>query len=58
MVCMYVFIKLLFLNYLYTQRGARTHNPEIKSRTLHQMSQPGVPSFKVFMIKVAYLLFH
>jgi len=34
-------LKILFLSHLYTQHGARTHDPEIKSRTLlHQLSQP------------------
>ena len=26
---------------LCAQRGARTHNPEIESRVLHRLSQPG-----------------
>lgn len=30
-----IFSKILFLNDLYTQRGARTPNPEIKSHTFH-----------------------
>ena len=29
-----------FFSNLYTQRGARTHNPEIKSRMLYRLSQP------------------
>uniref|UniRef100_G1M818 Zonadhesin n=1 Tax=Ailuropoda melanoleuca TaxID=9646 RepID=G1M818_AILME len=32
--------KILFLNYIYIQRGARTENPEIKSHTLPRLSQP------------------
>lgn len=32
---------------LYTQRGARTHHPEIRSRMLHRLSQPGAPGFSV-----------
>ena len=35
--------KILFLSNLYTQRGALTHNPEIKSCVLHWLSQPGAP---------------
>ena len=34
----------LFLSNLYTQQGAQTHNPEIKSRMLHRLSQPGAPT--------------
>ena len=36
-------LKILFLNHLYTQHGARTHDPEIKSHVLHRPSQPGTP---------------
>ena len=32
-------LKILFLNSLYIQREAQTHNPEIKSHTLHQVIQ-------------------
>lgn len=39
----YLFLKISFLSYLYTQRGAQTHNPEIKSSMLYQLSQPGAP---------------
>ena len=39
------FKKNLFLSHLYTQCGAWSHNPEIKSRMLHQLSQPGAPLF-------------
>ena len=31
------------LGNLYTQHGARTHNPKIKSHMLHQLNQPGAP---------------
>ena len=34
------FFKILFLSNLYAQRGAQTYNPEIKSHTHHQLSQP------------------
>lgn len=37
-----------FLSNLYIQCGAWTHNPEIKSCTFHQMSQPGSPSLSLF----------
>ena len=32
-----------FLSNFYTQRGARTYNPKIKSRMLYWLSQPGAP---------------
>lgn len=35
----------LFLSNLYVQCGALTHDPEIKSPTLHGLSQPGAPAF-------------
>ena len=38
------FKKILFLSNLYTQCGAQTHNPKIKSRMLHWLSQPGALS--------------
>lgn len=40
-VILFFFLKILFLSPLYTPRGARTHNPEIESRVLHRLSQPG-----------------
>ena len=40
---------LKILSHLYTQRGARTHSPEIKSCTLHQMSQPGAPVVQLIL---------
>ena len=38
------FFKILFLSYLYTQHGAQTQNPQIKSHMLFWLSQPGVPN--------------
>ena len=35
-----VLFKILFLSNLYTQRGAWTHDPKIKSCMLYQLSQP------------------
>ena len=35
--------KILFLSILYIQCGAGTHNLEIKSPMLYQVSHPGVP---------------
>jgi len=40
-----IFFKILFLNNLYTQRGAQTQNPEIKSCTLYRLSQAPQISF-------------
>lgn len=37
------FLKILFLSSLHNQYGAQTHNPEIRSHTLHQLSQPEPP---------------
>ena len=37
------FLKNLLKNRLYAQRGPQTHNPEIKSYILYQLSQPGTP---------------
>ena len=37
----FFFLKVTFN--LYTQRGAQTHDPEIKSRAVSQLSQPGPP---------------
>ena len=44
-----LFFKILFLSNFSTKREARTYNPEIKSHTLHQLSQPeaAIFSFKV-----------
>ena len=35
--------KILFLSDLYTQRGAQTHNPEVKSHTVFWLSPLGAP---------------
>lgn len=34
-------LSFIYLSHLYTQHGARTHDPEIKHHTLLQLSQPG-----------------
>jgi len=39
--------KIVFLSNLYTQRGAWTHNPDIKSHTL-RLSQLGAPLLTIF----------
>lgn len=39
----YFLEKILVLCNLYAQGGARTYNPEIKSGTLYQLSQPSAP---------------
>ena len=38
-----LFPSFLFLSNLYTQPGAGTQNPEIKSHMLYWLSQPGTP---------------
>ena len=43
-----LFFKILFLSNLYTQHGAQTYNPEIKSRMLDQLSQSGTPIYGYF----------
>lgn len=43
-ILLYLFFKV-YLNNLHTQHGAQTHDPEIKSHALLQLSQPGVPVF-------------
>ena len=35
--------KNFFLSNSYTQHGALTHNPDIKSHVIHQLSRPGTP---------------
>lgn len=43
--------KILFLSNVYTQHGARTQNPKIKSRMHHQLSQTDAPVlFKNFTL--------
>ena len=37
------FFKILFLSNFYTQPGALSYNPKIKSHMLYQMGQPGTP---------------
>ena len=37
----WVFLRFYFLSNLYTQCGAWTHNPKVRSLMLHQLSQPG-----------------
>lgn len=46
----FIFLKDFFLSNLYTQHGARTHNPKIKSPLLYQLSQRGAPCFTWFWI--------
>ena len=63
---LFKFHLFIFLSNLYTQREAQTHNPEIRSHMLHQLSQPGAPlllflkweiiKIKTSMLLVAYLL--
>lgn len=44
-------LSILFLSNLYSQHGAWTHNPDIKSCTLHQLSQPGAPINDIWSTK-------
>ena len=47
-----IFLKnFYFLNNLYTQCGARTHNPKIKSCMFHCLSQLDAPKFWCFIIQ-------
>ena len=39
-----LFLKILFLSNLYTQRETRTHNLKIKSQTIYRLSQAGTLS--------------
>jgi len=39
----YLFFPFHFFSNFYTQRGAQTHDPEMKSRMLFQLSQSGTP---------------
>lgn len=41
---LFFFFEILFLSNVYIQHRARTHNTEIKSRTVHRLSQPGAPA--------------
>lgn len=38
------FLVFIYLSNFYTQRGAETHEPEIKSYILYWLTQPGVPA--------------
>ena len=40
---LFLFFNFIYLSNLYTQHGARTHDPEIKSHIFFQLSQPGAP---------------
>ena len=42
-ISFFIFFKFLNLFKLISHRGAQTHDPEIKSCMLHQLSQPGTP---------------
>lgn len=44
----FFFLKILSLINLHTQHGAWTYDPEIKSCTLHRLSQPAAPSILFF----------
>lgn len=47
----YLFFKF-YLSTLYTQPGAWAHNPEINSRVLLQLSQPGAPEMYMYHTSV------
>ena len=40
-----IFLKIVFLNNLYTQHGAWIYNPKIKSSLLYWLNQPGTLTF-------------
>ena len=46
----FVFFFFKILSNLYTKHGAPIHNPEIKTRTLYWLSQPGAPQKNVLRI--------
>ena len=46
------FKDFIFLSNLYTQHGARTHNPKMKIHAVHQPSQPGTPASLQFSKQV------
>ena len=50
--------RILLLSNLYTQRGAQTYNPEIKSLMLYQLSQPGSPASCLSRFNPALWLIH
>ena len=41
-------VKNIYFSKLYTQCGAQTHDPQIKSRVLFRLSQPGAPIRLIF----------
>lgn len=49
------FIIFFSLSHLYAQHGTQTHTPEIKSRTLFQLSQPGVAFAYFFKEEISKL---
>lgn len=44
----FFFLSFTYLSDPYTQCGAQTHNPEIKSQILFQLSHPGAPLWYQF----------
>jgi len=42
------FLSFYLLSNLYTQHGAQTHNPKVKSHMLFWLSQPGTPGSAFF----------
>lgn len=44
---LFYFISFIYLNNLYSECGARTYGPKIKSHMLFQLNQLGSPSFAV-----------
>ena len=46
----------LILNNLYTQHGACTHTPKIKSCMLPRLYQPEAPSFPIFLRGICMLV--
>lgn len=42
---------LFFISNFYTQHGAQTHFPEVKSHTFFQVSQSGTPSSNQFKME-------
>ena len=63
-----IFLKIsyflkIYLSNLYTQHGAQTHNPEMKTCTLHRLSQPGRPCVAGLFnpnatLQLIYIRFH
>jgi len=48
-ILLFFFLSFIYLSNLYTQCRTGYHDPEIKSRILFQLSQPGAPPFSFFM---------